>query len=412
LLFLGIFLIPFTNIRGGGVQISDLVFVLAIIVLAFSKQLPTVEPMPVSWQVAVVLVVIGGIVACVVALDLILSVLVLARMIFVLMFWPYLIRHVLTTRRLKHMAMYAFVLGCAASGFAEILQKLHIYPLPDAAGGRAVGFTIQPDELGAILALGLVFAIGLAMELGFGRRRHRLISVMLIVFGLLLSASVSAILAALAAVFVLLVLRRVNLRKVITGVVVIVAIYVASIGLLGATNPIGRFQSTVGNSSSVNTGTLRVSTYKAAWHGIAEDPLVGHGLDQVSGAVYFDIYSGAVYAPHNFILILWYQGGFLFLLGSLMAVFVALWRVFRLRRRDPTGDIIFAGGVASLAYAQTAPVIFQTYFWLPFVLAMTYSLARRPDSPDSEADELDEEPPPLPAQVDAVARLQDPVAGS
>ena len=98
--------------------------------------------------------------------------------------------------------------------------------------------------------------------------------------------------------------------------------------------------------------------------------------------------------------------------GSLMAVFVALWRMFRLRRRDPTTDIIFAGGVASLVYAQTAPVIFQTYFWLPFVLAMTYSLVHRPDMPSSEAGQLAEEASPLvPAQADEVA-LADPVSGS
>jgi O-antigen ligase len=413
LLFLGIFLIPFTNIRGGGVQISDLIFVVGFIVLLFSKQRPNVEAMPVSWQVALVLVVIGGIGACVVALDLILSVLVLARMIFVLLFWPWLIRHVITTRSLKHWAMYAFVLGCAASGFAEILQKLHIYPLPAAAGGRAVGFTLQPDELGACLALGLVFAIGLAMELGFGKRLHRLISVMLIIFGLLLSASVSAMLAALGAVFILLVLRRVNLRRVITGAVVIVVVYAAAIGVLGASNPLGRLQSTLGNSSSVNTGTLRIDTYKAAWHGIAEEPLIGHGLDQVSGGVYFDFYSGAAYAPHNLILILWYQGGFLFLFGSLMAIFVALWRMFKLRRRDPTTDIIFAGGVASLVYAQTAPVIFQTYFWLPFVLAMAYSLVGRSDGPSSAASQLAEPPsPPVAAQVDEMAPFQAPVSGS
>jgi O-antigen ligase len=251
------------------------------------------------------------------------------------------------------------------------------------------------------------------MELGFGKRLHRLISVTLIIFGLLLSSSVSAMLAAVAACFVLLVLRRVNLRRVITGAVVIAVVYVAAILFLGASNPIARLTSTVGNSSTVNTGTLRVSTYKAAWHGIAEDPMVGHGLDQVSGAVYFDIYSGAVYAPHNLVLILWYQGGFLFLFGSLMAVFIALWRMFKLRRRDPTTDIIFAGGVASLAYAQTAPVIFQTYFWLPIVLAITYSLARPSDSPDTAASELTEgETPPVATRVDEAAPLQDPVAGS
>ncbi|HEV3266314.1 MAG TPA: O-antigen ligase family protein [Acidimicrobiales bacterium] len=376
-----------TRFRGGGVQVSDLIFVVGIIALFFSKDRPRVEPMPVSWLVALILVVIGGVAACVVALDITLSVLVLFRLIFVILFWPWLLRSVLFNQHLKQLGMYAFVLGCAASGFAEILQKVHLYPLPAAAGGRAVGFTSQPDELGAALALGLVFAIGLTMELGLGRRWHRLISVMLISFGLILSASVSAMLAALAAVFVLLVLRRVNLRRVVTGAVVILVVYVAGTVFLGANNPIGRFQSTVGNSSTANTGTLRVDTYKAAWHGIAEQPLIGHGLDQVSGAVYFDVYSGFVYAPHNLILILWYQGGFLVLLGVLVAVLSALWRSWKARRRDPTGDIIFAGAIASLVYAQTAPIIFQTYFWLPFILAITTPLLRRPAGSYSGAPE-------------------------
>ncbi len=417
--FLGIFMIPMTTFRGGGVQVSDLIFVVGIIVLFFSKDRPRIEPMPVSWWLALVLIVIGGIAACVVALDLTLSVLVLFRMIFVILFWPWLLRSVLFTQRLKQLGMYAFVLGCAASGFAEILQKVHLYPLPAAAFGRAVGFTSQPDELGAALALGLVFAIGLTMELGLGRRRHRLVSVMLISFGLILSGSVSAILAAFAAGFVLLVLRRVNLRRVITGAVLIVVVYAAGTLFLGASNPISRFQSTVGNSSSANTGTLRVDTYKAAWHGIAEQPLVGHGLDQVSGAVYFDIYSGAVYAPHNLILILWYQGGFLFLIGTMVAVLSALWRSFKGRRRDPTADIIFAGAIASLVYAETAPIIFQTYFWLPFILAITTPLVRRPVGSYSGAPEplasgqpASGTPLPVGPRVNGSAADPAPVSGS
>ncbi|MGH9098285.1 MAG: hypothetical protein ACRDWB_12780, partial [Acidimicrobiales bacterium] len=75
-------------------------------------------------------------------------------------------------------------------------------------------------------------------------------------------------------------------------------------------------------------------------------------------------------------------------------------------------DIIFAGGVASLAYAQTAPVIFQTYFWLPFVLAMTYSLAHRPDGSSSASSQLAEDATRLdPTQVDQ-ASLPYPVSGS
>ena len=105
--------------------------------------------MPLSWQVALILVVIGGIGACVVALDITLSVLVLFRMIFVLLFWPWLLRS--RPRQPAPEATGACTpssLGCAASGFAEILQKLHLYALPASAGGRAVGFTHSARRVG------------------------------------------------------------------------------------------------------------------------------------------------------------------------------------------------------------------------------------------------------------------------
>jgi O-antigen ligase len=385
LVIAGIFLIPFTRFRGGGIQVSDLIFAVAIAVLAFSKKRPDVERMAWSWHFATFLVVVGGIGATFYAIQPAGSVLVIVRMVFVLFYWPWVIRHVLIDQRLKHMAMYAFVLGGAVSGFVEILQsKLHILALPaTVTGGRATAFTIQPDELGACLALGLVFAIGLTMELGPGRRGHRIISIFLIAIGLVLSASVSAMLSALAAVFVLLVLRKVNLRKVLTAVIVVVVVYLGGVSLLGSgnksLNPITKFNSTIGNGTTSNTASLRIDTYKSAWHLIAEEPVFGHGLDLYSGIVFYDIYLGVGYPPHNLILIMWYQGGILFLLGSLIAVGAAFRRVSGPGRRDPTRDIIFAGAIASLVYAQTAPVIFQTYFWLPFVLAMTYSLGRKPD---------------------------------
>ena len=419
----GIFLIPFTRFRGGGahgVQVSDLIFVVAIVAMAFSKKRPHVERMAFSWHLATVIVVVGGVGASIIAIQPAASLLVVVRMVFVLFYWPWVIRHVLTETRLKHIAMYAFVLGCAVSGFVEILQsELHILALPaKVTGGRATAFTIQPDELGACLALGLVFGIGLAMQLGAGRYFHRVISVLLIAIGLILSASVSAMISALAACVVLLVLRKVNLRKLLTAVVVVLVVYTGGTSLLGSNskslNPITRFESTVGNSTTSNTGSLRIDTYKAAWHGIVQDPVFGHGLDLYSGIVFYDIYLNVGYPPHNLILIIWYQGGILFLLGTLLAVGAAFRRVTGAGRRDPTRDIIFAGGIASLAYSMTAPVIFQTYFWLPFVLAMTYSLARRPavgsrgaGQPVSGGDLL----PPA-SRPDRAGALPAPVSGS
>ena len=385
LAYAGIFLIPYTRIRGGGIQVSDLIFVIAIIVLAFSKRRAKIGPMAVAWHFAIFIIVIGGIGASVNAVSPSASILVIARMVFVILFWPWVIRHVLVEERLKHQAMYAFVLGCAVSGAVEVLQtKFHVLILPvvGSTTGRATAFTIQPNELGACLALGITFAVGLTLQLGAGRYFHRIVSVGLIAIGLILSGSVSSMFAALAGCLVLLIRRRVSLRTVLVTLVAIVVIYMGGTSLLGSNskslNPIARFEQTVGNGQSSNTGSARISTDKGAWHGIVDDPVFGHGLDQTSSIVYWDPYLGVPYQTHNFVLMIWFQGGLLFLLGCLVAIISAFRRVSGVRRRDPTRDIIFSGAIASLIYSMTAPVIFQTWFWLPFVLAMTYSLTRTP----------------------------------
>ena len=397
LVYVGIFLIPFTRIRGGGVQVSDLIFVFAIGVLALSKNRVEVGPMT-SWHIAIFVIVLGGIGASFNALIPTQSVLVVGRMVFVLFFWPWVIRHVLAEERLKHSGMYAFVMGCAVSGGVEVLQtKFNLLELPiaESTTGRATAFTLQPNELGACLALGLVFAVGLVLLLGPGRYFHRVASIGFIVIGLILSGSVSSMIAALTGGTVLLIRRRVPLRTVLTSLVVLVIFYFGGTSLLSSKslNPIARFEQTVGNGQSSNTGSARISTDKGAWKGIVEDPVFGHGLDQESSLVYWDPYLGVPYQTHNFILMIWYQGGLLFTLGSLMAIVAAFRRVSGARRRDPTRDVIFSGAIASLVYAMTAPVIFQTWFWLPFVLAMTYSLTPTPaptgtgiEPPDSTGD--------------------------
>lgn len=400
LVYAGIFLIPFTRFRGGGVQVSDLIFVIAIGVLALSKKRANIEPMAASWNIAGFVVVVGGIVASFFAVRPTSSFFVVGRMVFVLFLWVWVIRHVLTEERLKHSAMYAFVLGCAVSGATEVLQtKFHVLVLSvvGSTTGRAVAFTAQPNELGACLALGLTFAVGLTLQLGSGRYFHRLASIGLIAIGLVLSGSVSSMFAALVGCTVLLIRRHVRPRTVLISVVAVVVVYMGGSSLLGSNsktlNPIARFEQTVGNGQSSNTGSARISTDKGAWHGIADDPVFGHGLGNESSIVYWDPYLRVPYQTHNFILMIWYQGGLLFLLGCLVIIISAFRRVSGVGRRDPTRDIIFSGAIASLVYAMTAPVIFQTWFWLPFVLAMTYSLTRTPaqtqrsiEQPDSTGD--------------------------
>jgi O-antigen ligase len=118
-----------------------------------------------------------------------------------------------------------------------------------------------------------------------------------------------------------------------------------------------------------------VGTWKGSWTGIVESPFLGHGLDILSSLTYLDPNNNTEYPTHNFVLMAWYQGGILFLVGDLICIAEALRRMFLGGKPDGTRRVLFGGAVAVLLFAMQAPMMFDRYFWFPFVLAMAYPLS-------------------------------------
>jgi hypothetical protein len=390
LVFAGLFTMPMLSIRigggnSGGITISDVFFGLAVAPLALTTQRPKCPPTT-AWNIGGVLVVIGGIGASFSAILPKSSVLVDARMVFVLFIWQWTIRHTLSEKHRLVRGLDMYIVGAAVSGAVAILQsKFHfIVSHGSTVNGRAFGLTTNPNDAGANLALGLVLAVGLAIHFGVGRRGFRFICIGLISIGLILSGSVGGMGTALIGCFVILIRHRVRPRTLVVTALAVGVIYVGGISLLGSgpnarkLNPIARFQQATGNGTGQNTVSPRINTDKAAWSGIVANPVFGRGLDAASGLVYYDPNLGAQYPTHNFILTLWYQGGLLFLLGGLIAIASALRRLVGIRPRDPTTDLVLAGAITVFLFSMQAPVMFDRYFWLPFVLAMTFSTQRRP----------------------------------
>jgi O-antigen ligase len=118
----------------------------------------------------------------------------------------------------------------------------------------------------------------------------------------------------------------------------------------------------------------RIGTWKGSWHAIVNSPLLGHGLDVYSGVSYVDPYNNVAEETHDFLLMGWYQGGFFFLVGELICIAEGFRRMLVGRKRHPTRNILLAGGVTVILFALQAPMLFDRYFWFPFVLATAYPM--------------------------------------
>ena len=141
-----------------------------------------------------------------------------------------------------------------------------------------------------------------------GLRRYWYLGVCIAVLAsaLIFSASVSGMSSTLVGCFVLFLTRGFRLRTVVgvaaaLAVVYVIAISVQSNGSHFNLNPIARIEQTTGTNTGYNTVNPRVATLEHSWSGIVQSPVIGHGLDQATIAVYYDADVGVYYPAHNIV---------------------------------------------------------------------------------------------------------------
>lgn len=237
--------------------------------------------------------------------------------------------------------------------------------------GRVSGFTYQVNDLGGLCGVAAVPAAMLVtVARGFLPRLASLTALFLIVAGLLLSNSVTAMLAAVVAGVVWIAIARPDLRLLVP-----VAAAVLLLSAFAAGNnrywesPLDRLETSSSRSgSSESTLFTRVDSYEAAWETIQESPLVGVGLAREAP----NTATGS--GVHNMFLATWFQAGLIGLIGLVLVVAAALtmgWRavvaaVDASERRTATA--LFAAMIAFLVFGQGQEVLFQRYGWIPVAL--------------------------------------------
>ena len=315
------------------------------------------------------------------------SIAVIARLVFLTVFWFWLGTVVL--RRQEHitMAIACWVASAAICGAGAIVQLLvgDVIPNGSIDGGRATGFTSHPNDLGALTAIAFVPALMLASRprSAPATRAWFYVLLLLVGAGLILSVSVGAILAAGAATVVWLAFQRISMHALfaIGALAMCLVALVALQSLRGAPDPLERLASSTTSSSVPGGGTQlgsvtqRIRTYRAAVPRIKEDPFVGVGLDLFSVTRPFGVESYE-YDVHNLVIGLWYKTGLVGLAGMLIALLAILRAAWTGMSRSTSNSgytvavTLASSVVAFVIFAMTAPILFTRYGWISAALVL------------------------------------------
>jgi hypothetical protein len=138
----------------------------------------------------------------------------------------------------------------------------------------------------------------------------------------------------------------------------------------GALTPLQRIEQATGLGTftvaqrGLNTSQSRLETDAAGWRGFRAHPLIGSGLDPASGIVD----QQDQFQVHNLLLGAAYQGGLTLVIALLLPIVLSLRRGWQVARTSVLASQLYAGLVAAMVFALTAPSDFNRYFWIPIAL--------------------------------------------
>jgi O-antigen/teichoic acid export membrane protein/O-antigen ligase len=389
LFYLGLVSLAILNLRASGqLSFSDVLFffslALACAELVILRRRVSIA-LPLLLLFGMTLFSLGGLVSTFPSYAAVKSAAVVARLIFLTVFWFWLGTVVLSRREHVNRATTLWVASAAACGGAAALQLVgaHLPFTGTVQFGRSTGFTTQPNELGGVTCIAFVPAVMLAAReaLAFPQRMLSYGFLLFVAAGLVLSGSVGALLAAGVGVFVWFSLQRATMHSKLVfatlGVLVVGVVAVQT--MRGAATPLQRLNKVTSTSpaQTEGSGTLdsRIATYRVAVRAIKHDPFVGVGLDLASVTRPFGEISYQ-YDVHNLILGTWYKAGLLGLVGmltALLAVFKTGWGAICASVSDAERThavALLCSVVAFVVFAMSEPVLYARFGWISAALVL------------------------------------------
>jgi len=277
-----------------------------------------------------------------------------------------------------------WTVSAAVSSSGALVQLIwgDVIPGINPAWGRVTGFTEHVNDLAGVASVAFVPALMMVAQEGINIRRLLSTNIifLLIIFGLILSVSISGLLAVLTSLILWLVLTKSPFKKIIVASIVFIFILVAITfqSRYIEISIITRLRDISADREHYITLSSRIETYKAAWTNICKNPLIGVGIGTTSGITN----TGKV--VHNILLSSWFEAGFFGFIGMLMILFsifltcINLIKCSNSSKEQNLSICLFASYIAFLTLGMSQAIYYQRYGWISAALLISlYSVRSR-----------------------------------
>jgi hypothetical protein len=277
--------------------------------------------------------------------------------------------------RFAQKLLVVYVFGIVASEMVGILSYFFLKPAQTAflspgfiaPNGRIGAMAGEPNPNGATVAFALAMLL-YAWRVRMLGLKIVIPSALIMLWGLLLSASVTGAIATVVSVCTVLAITGLG-RLVKVGVIVITAagLYLGS----GAPLPhafdkrVGTPLAT-GNVEKAGTFEGRAELIKEAWDETGNNVLIGMGADK------FRDFSVEGQPVHNLHLLIWDEGGGFAYLGLLLMLsLLVILALAPLREKREEAAMALAVVLVFLIYTNAIPHMYSRFWMLPVVLALS-----------------------------------------
>ncbi len=324
----------------------------------------------------------GGVLSSIFAKFPLFSFIALIKYLYLIGIWFWLGTVLLKKTDQIRTAIVLWTSSAALSGFSALVQLIWNDIIPNATPilSRMAGLTEHVNELGGLTSIALIPAIRMLTRSSDNIFHfvHSWMCTIFIAVGLLLSVSMSGILALLVSILVWFYLCRFTLKfflvTLISTILFSTAISIQS--SYEGVSFLSRIYEISNDGFGLYTLQSRINTYSAAWETIRNNPLLGVGLGPDVGL------TETGYAVHNVLLLNWFQSGLFGLMGMLIilgSIALEAYKGIKDPRRKPQqmlGIALFSSYIAFIVLGIAQPIYYNRFGWISAALLMALNSSR------------------------------------
>jgi O-antigen ligase len=384
--YLGVLTIGQTVIRPAlGFTMSDWLFLISLF-LTISECLlrRNIEIIfPKIFMLGLFIFMIGGIISSGFSKITSSSIISLFKFFYLIAVWFWLCTTILNNMVHIKSSIILWTSSAALSGLGSIMQLFwkDIIPGVSPLSSRMTGLTEHMNDLGGLTSIALIPAIMMSMQLPKKSYLfiYSCVCTILIAGGLVLSVSMTGMVAVITSLILWIILSRVAMKKIyITSFsAVLFFVFILIQNHYEGFTIVSRINDISDKGIYLFTLQTRLDTYSVAWESIRDNPFFGVGLGPDSGL------TKTGYVVHNIFLANWYECGLFGLIGILLIVGTIALEAFKwikttVNNQDKQlGNALLSSYIAFLVMGIAQPIYFKRFGWISAALLLAlYSIRK------------------------------------